>query len=578
MEHLDAGAGPSLGRTLARLFAEFANLIEIEGSDPRKASAYRRAALALRDATEPVERLAAEGRLTAIAGIGPILAAKITEFVRTGQIAALEALRAQVPAGVASLLAVRGVGPKLAAGAWRGLGITSVEGLRAAATDGRLAALPGVGLARAAKVLQAIALAADVHLLATALPLAAAVAAALAETPGILGAEIAGEARRGCPIVRAAEIVAAGTPDAVAAALWALSLPWATPPGLDAAAAGPWPEVLGSLQEGPTVRVVVCPVEAFGTALLWSTGSTTHLTEIAQWRRLHGEAAAPLPLAPDEESAYRALGLPWIAPELREGWGEVAAAAAGRLPTRLVQTRDLQGDLHCHSTFSDGTGSVEAMAAAARARGYRYVAITDHSRSLVVAHGMSLAAVREQRLRIDALNAASTDGFVLLQGAEVEILRDGSLDYPDEVLAGLDFCVASLHNAYNQSTEELTARLLCAVEHPAVDLLGHPTGRRLGKRDPYPVDVPRLVAAARAHGKAIEVNGSPERLDLDGTYNRLLPEAGVPASLDSDAHSPAGLAAAEYAVLTARRGGIGPAAVLNTKSLEELRAWKARRQ
>lgn len=579
MEHADSpAAGLPLGRVLARLFIEFADLIEIEGSDPRKASAYRRAALALRNSAEPVETLAAEGRLTSIPGIGPVLAAKIGEYARSGRIEALEALRAQVPAGVAGMLAIRGVGPKFVASVWRGLGITSVEALRAAAADGRLAALAGVGAARAAKVAQAILAATSaLRLLGEVLPLSAAIAAALTDAPGVHRASIAGAVRRGCPLVPTADLVAAGDAAAVGTALAALALPWSAAPE-HVAGDGPWPEIRGTIADGPDVRVIVCPPAAFGTALLLATGAEDHLAELAAWRRARGEANTPWPAAGDEEGAYRGLGLPWIPPELREGRGEVQAAAEGRLPARLVELRDLQGDVHCHSTFSDGTASVEAMAAAARAHGYRYLSLADHSRSLVVAHGMSVEALREQRRRIDAINAASTDGFVLLQGAEVEILRDGSLDYPDEILEGLDFCVVSLHNPYGQSETELTARMRHALEHPAADLLGHPTGRRLGKRDPYPVDVPALVAAAAACGKAIEVNGSPERLDLDGTYNRLLPPAGVIASLDSDAHSAAGLGGAEYAVITARRGGLTAADVLNTRPLEGLRAWKSGRR
>lgn len=563
-------AGPPLGRTLARLFNEFADLSEIEGRDTRRAAAYRRAALALRDAAEPVETLLAEGRLRALPGIGPVLAARIAEYANTGRIEALEALRVQVPPGVAGLLAVRGVGPRLAAAAWRELGITSLVGLGEAAADGRLAALPGVGAARAARLAAAIAAATSpLRLLGEVLPLARALAEAV-------GGEVAGAARRGEPLVALAEVVAAGEPTALRSALAAAGLSLAAPVP-QTAGTGPWSELCGVLAGGLEVRLLACTPEAFGTALLLATGPEGHLDELAAWRR--GRGLPPeWPAQPDEESAYRCCGLPWIPPELRAGRGEVGAAAEGRLPARLVQTADLLGDVHCHTTFSDGTASVEAMAAAARARGYRYLALADHSRSLVVAHGMDLEALREQRRRIDAVNAAATDGFRLLQGAEVEILRDGSLDYPDEILAGLDFCVASLHNPHGQSGVELTARVRRALEHPAVDLLGHPTGRRLGRRDPYPLDLPALVALAAAQGKAVEVNGSPERLDLDGEHNRLLPPAGVPASLDSDAHSTDGLAAAEYAVLTARRGGLTAADVLNTRPWEEIQAWRARRR
>ncbi len=606
-----AEPGIPLGRRVARLFQEMADLVELEGSDPRRAVAYRRAALVLRDAAEPVERLVAEGRLTALPGIGPVLAAKIEECARSGTMAALEGLRAQVPPGVAALLDVRGVGPKLAAAAWRQLGVESPAALRDAAADGRLASLPGVGAARARRVLEAAdAALSPLRLLGAALPVGEALAAALAADPAVGRAAVAGAVRRGCPLVLGLDLVAQGSPDAVVRVLagvadWA-EVPARDGPGAadgapaeagttDGSEAGPagegqagrrdageppvpalGPRVRGTLASGLPVRVVVVPPDAFGTALLWMTGSAEHLRDLAQ--RREAPQAPALPLAAEEAAVYAALGLGWIPPELREGRGEVAAAAAGALPERLVEVGDLRGDLHCHTTYSDGTATPEAMAAAAAARGYAYLALADHSRSLVVAHGMSVDSLRERGRRIADYNAAHPGGPPLLHAAEVEVLRDGALDFPDDVLAELDFVVAAMHNGYGQSGAELTARSIRALEHPAVDLLAHPTGRRLGRREAFPVDVAALVAAAARHGKAVEVNGSPERLDLDASYARTLPEAGVPASLDSDAHSVDGLAAARYAVITARRAGLRPSDAINTRPLQALLARRGGRR
>ena len=578
----------ALGRDLARLFTLFADLVEVEGSEPAKASAYRRAAIGLRDFPGDLGALAAAGRLREIPGVGPILARKIAEYLDTGRIEAFDRLRAAVPAGVAGLLAVRGVGPKLAAACWRGLGVTDREGLRAACLDGRLATLPGVGPRRAARVLEALQAAAHpALLLAEAAPLAEAIAGALRGREGLAAVEPAGEVRRACPLVARLDFVVVGDPAAVAAALAALALPWHTPPQ-PAGATAPWRRVTGTLAvPGPDggrdlpCTALVCPSEALGTALLLATASDGHLAELAAWRRDRGEGADALPLCADETAAYAALDLPWIPPELREGWGEVRAATEGRLLPpggRLVEEADLRSELHCHTLWSDGRADLGTMAAAARARGYRHLAVTDHSGSLVVAHGLSAERLRAQRREVDRLNAAADDGFVLLQGAEVEILRDGTLDYPDDALAALDFCVASLHNAHGQGAGELTARLLRALAHPAVDVIGHPTGRRLLRRDPQPLDLDRVAEEAARRGKALEINGSPERMDLDGALARRARASGVRwFALDSDAHSPAGLADARWAIATARRAGLGPADVLNALPLDALHAWRARR-
>jgi DNA polymerase (family 10) len=588
-EAVDGAPAPGdPARALSRLFQEFADLLEVEGSEAHKAPAYRRAALGLRAFDGDLAAAAREGRLEAIPGIGRALARKVGEYLATGRVEALERLQAKVPAGVRALLEVRGVGPKLAAACWRRLGVTDLPGLAAACADGRLATLPGVGPARAARIREAIEAArAPEVLLAEAAHVAQHLAALWEGREGVAATHVAAQARRGTALVPGVHLVVAGEPEAVRGALGALGPTWREEaPG--AAPAAPWRRLrlegrlrsLGGLERELPVAVDVCPREALGTALLVATGSEAHLDELRAWRRQRGLPPEP-PLAAEEEAVYAASGLPWIPPELREGRGEVRAAAEGRLLPpggRLVEPRDLLGDLHCHTTWSDGRDDLAAMVAAARARGYRYLAVTDHSGSLVVAHGLDLERLRAQRAAIEALNAGAGDGFVVLQGAEVEVLRDGSLDYPDEALAALDFCVASLHNPYGQGAVELTARLLRALHHPAVDVIGHPTGRRLLRREAQPVDVARLAAEAAAAGKALEINGSPERLDLDADLARPAREAGVRFCLDSDAHAAGGLGDVGWAVTTARRAGIGPEAVINALPLAELRAWRARRR
>jgi DNA polymerase (family 10) len=570
-----AGADPA--RAVAALFSEYADLLEVLGRDAHKAPAYRRAARALRDWPEDLRATAAAGRLQEIPGIGPTLARKVEEFLGTGRLAALERLRAEVPPGVRDLLRIRGVGPRLAARVWRELGVADLAALEAACADGRLAALPGVGPRRAAEIRAALAAHGEGAPLAYVARLAEDLAAALVGHAGVVRAEPAGAVRRAVPWVSEAVVVAEGTPPAVAAALGATGAPWEEVPR---ALGTPWPGWRGLLPvDGRplVVWVLAAPATAWGTALCLATGAPAHLEDLAA-----RAAAPPWPEAPDEPSFYRALGLPWIPPELREGEGEVAAAAAGTLAPpagRWVELGDLRGDLHCHSTWSDGHADLPALAEAARRRGYRYLAVTDHSGSLAVAHGLDPQRLAAQRQAIDAWNAGHTgDGPVLLQGAEVEILRDGRLDYPPEALFRLDFCLAALHQTYGQSGPELTRRLLAALEHPAVDLVAHPTGRLLGERPPQPVDLDALADAAARLGKALEIDGSPERLDLDAAAARRAAARGVPyLSLSSDAHTLDGLGDVRWAVATARRAGLGPDRILNALPLEALRAWRARR-
>lgn len=548
-------------RALYLLFNRFADLIEIEGGeDVRKSASYRRAAIALRNLDQPVDAMAAQGRLREIPGIGPVLAAKIQEYLETGRIAALERLEAEVPAGVLDLLALPGVGARTAGSLWHALRVTSPAELETAIRAGRLKELGGFGPKKEQALLAALTgLSSPRLILSEAWDLAEALRARVAAVPGTERVEVAGEARRGCPLSADLTLVAVGDGTAIAAALAGLAI-WARDGAPKPAASA----VTATLESGVPLRVVLSPAQAFGTAMCLATGGAAHLA-----------ALGSLPAAVEEADVYSALGLPWIAPELREGTGEIEAARAGTLP-ELLREADIRGDLHTHTRWSDGSASVAEMAAAAAARGDRYLAITDHSRALVIAHGLGPDEIRRQRREIDDVRAST--GMTLLQGCEVEVLADGRLDLDDDSLRGLDFVIASLHSRFGQDGPAITERALRAARHPLVDMIGHPSGRRLPERPEYPIDLERLIEAAAEGGKVLEVNGSPERCDLDGAWARRAAASGVLISVDSDAHGVGGLGFRRFGVMTARRGWLRPDQVLNTREPEAVLAWLARRR
>lgn len=604
-------------KRVAALLEEIADLVEIDGTDARKAGAYRRAARTVSALRDDLRQYLEGDRLLSLPGIGPAIAAKIRDFYATGSTRLLDELRARVPAGVQALLAVPGLGPRTAARLFHELGIDSPAALRDALEDGRVAALPGMGEARTRKLREALdRLDREGRWLnlGEALAVASAVAEELGRQPGVVEALPVGAARRGVEQVEAAEVlVLAEEPAVVAAAVAAWLGPQdgtaAASGGLDAPAgaragnrdapagaggkgAPVGPDRDGSLRvlagttgEGWPVRVTVAPLAARAAALLYTTGSQAHWRQLQQRARQRGWELEPAGLrspgrgregaSGEEASLYRCLGLEPVPPELREGQGEVEAAAAGRLP-RVVAVAQLRGDLHVHSRWSDGAASIAEMAAAARARGYRYLAICDHSRSLKVAHGLEIAELEAQWAEIDRLNGelkAEGVDFQILKGAEVDILKDGRLDYPDEILARLDVVVASVHTHLQLDRQAMTERLLAAAEHPHVDIIGHPTGRRLGFRDPYDADLEAVIAAAARYGTALEINASPERLDLPAVWARRAAEAGVWLVIDTDAHAPEQLEQVVLGVKVARRAWVEPGQVLNTLDRDALLAW-----
>lgn len=579
-------------RLVAELLHMMADLMEIAGQPANRAAAYRRGARAVARLPEPVVDVAAAGRLQEIPGIGPTLAARINEIITTGTSPLLAELQDQVPLAVLELLRIPGIGPRTAHLLFKHLAVTDVDSLEEALAAGKVAGLPGIG-ARTAERLGREVAAYRVRTarvpLGTALPLAQQLVEQLALVPGLERVEPAGSIRRGRALVGNIDLVlAAGRgvePAHIAAAVPEINL---TVPGQEGAESQGPGLLRGMVRPGPTVQIPVhihwCDPDRFPAVWHYATGSRAHREELAALAQEQGLRLGrdglfqgkgdDTPFALDhEEGLYHRLHLPYIPPELREGEGEVEAAAAGRLP-RLVTRRDYRGDLHTHSLWSDGRESIEAMAAAALARGYGYLAVTDHSPSLAVARGLDRQRLALQAAEIEAVRERFPH-LLVLRGIEVDILADGSLDLPDEVLAGLDMVIASVHSRFQQDAATMTARIVKAMANPHVDIIGHPTGRLLGHRDPYQVHMEELLAAAAETRTVLEINASPHRLDLPAPWARRAKEMGIKLAVNSDAHSGDGLAVLSYGLLTARRAWLTADDIINTMPPQQLQAWLA---
>ena len=571
-------------REVVDTLEEIAVLLELTGENAFKTRAYANAARTLQGLDRDLAELVASGELRALKGIGPALAEKIGTLVATGRLPYLEELRAQVPPGLLELLRVPGLGPKRVREVHAKLGIASLAELEYAAESRALQELEGFGEKLQGKILDGIAALkrhADRFLLSDALAMGEAILAAVAALPGARRAAIAGSLRRRCETVGNVDLVAA-TDDAPALLAAFVALPAvaeALPAGSGGAA-----EAAVRLAGGVRVRLRAVPERDFAGALRHLTGSREHDAALRAHAAGLGfelderglrRAGAPVAAA-DEDAIFAALGLAAIPPELREGRGEVAAAAAGALP-RLLEPGDLQGVLHVHSTYSDGVDTVREMAFAARARGYRYLGICDHSQSARYAGGMLLDDVKRQHEEIDRLNQELGD-FRVLKGVECDILADGSLDYPDEVLASFELVVGSVHSRFGLAEAEMTRRLLRAVANPFLDVLGHPTGRLLLGREAYALDLGAVCAAAAERGVAVEINANPHRLDLDWREVRGFQERGGWIGIHPDAHRTEGLDDVRFGVMAARKGWATRDRVLNALGCEELLAWlRARR-
>jgi DNA polymerase (family X) len=557
---------------ISGLLREYAELTQITGGDVFRARNYEKAARSVRGWADDISQLDAKA-LRAIPGVGASIAAKIAEYRETGSIRALDELRAKIPAGVLELTRVPGLGPKRALQLNRDLGVQSVDDLAAAIKAGRLDGLAGFG----AKSEERIAAGIEVYrqgrervLLDVALRTATEMVDAL--TPLSQRCAYAGSLRRWRETIGDIDILAAAGDSAPLMAAFAA--------GHDVVASGPTKTTV-RIASGLTADLRVVPLDAWGAALQYFTGSAAHnvaIRQIAVRRKLklseYGLFDAEtnrLIVSRTEEEVYERLGLAWIPPAMREDRGEIEAAAQGRIP-RLVRVDDLRGDLHTHTDLTDGVASLETMADAARRRGYEYYAVTDHAPDLIMQR-MTDEKMLVQRDRVRALTAQFTGGLVLLHGTELNIGPDGSVDWDADFLAGFDICVASVHSHFEQSRAEMTRRFVTACENPHVNVIGHPTTRRIGKRPPVEVDFGELFRACALTGTALEINASPQRLDLPSDQIRAARDAGVKFAIDSDAHSVSDLGNMPYGAGTAQRGWLTPDDVINTWPLDRLRAF-----
>ncbi len=566
---------------IAEAFEELASLYELDGAVVYRVVAYRNAAKAIREAGVSVEELANQGRAAELAGVGKTIAEKIDALLETGSIPSADKLKQRIPSGLVEITRIPGLGPKRAKLLHDQIGVSSIEELRESAEDGRLKDVKGFGKKAEENVLAALAAGADGSprermLLSKALPVAEELVGVLREHPAAIRVELAGSARRLSDTVKDVDIVAASSdPAALAEAFAGLG-------SLDSVSTSGEAGARAVTHSGLPVDLRIVPEEAFGNLLQHFTGSGRHneaLRTEAVRRGLHvseygisDDATGDSEAYTTEEEVYERLGMQFIPPELRENRGELQAAREHRLP-RLIELGDIRGDLHMHTTLSDGHASVEEMASAARELGYEYVAMTDHSASHGFGNDVQPDALLRRR---DEIRALPDLGITVLAGTETNVLPDGSLDYADDVLEQLDWVVASLHTSFRLSEKEQTERMMHAMEHPFVDVIGHPTGRLIERREAYSLDLDRVIAKAVETGTFLEINANPDRRDLNDVYARAAAEAGVTLVIDSDAHWPRTLLNMRYGVATGRRAWLTKEQVGNTRPWAELDALRKR--
>ncbi len=564
---------------IAAALDELGDLYELDGAIVHRIVAYRNAAKAVREAPVSVSALARQGRATELPGIGATIQEKVLALADDGVIPAAARLRAKFPAGLIEMTRLPGLGPKRARRLFEELGIDSLEALRTAAEEQRIRTLKGFG-PKAEESLLAAAGAAGAGnpreriVLDKALVAGEALIAALRDHPAADRVELAGSARRMTDSVKDLGIIAtASDPAGLAQAAAALEL-------VEAAGTPSEAGVRMRTHTGVQVDLKIVAPDQFGNLLQHFTGSKEHnmaLRDAAVRRGLHvseygvlDDATGVTHRCASEAEVYRLLGLDYIEPELRENRGELEAAAAGTLP-ELVAREDLRGDLHCHTTASDGTASIAEMAAAARDAGYEYLAITDHSASFGFGEDLSPDRLRAH---VERIRGTEVEGITLLAGSEVNILPDGSLDYADDVLAELDWVIASVHSSFRMAADAMTERIIAAIESPFVDAVGHLSGRKIERRVPYVFDAEAVIAAAARSGTMLEINASPDRRDLNELTARAAAGAGVPIIINCDAHRVGGFAVARYGVATARRAWLTAGDVANTRSWTEFAALR----
>jgi DNA polymerase (family X) len=584
----DTGEARNANAEIARMFAEIGDILEIKGEPPYRYNAYRTGARSVGNANERVEDLFEQGRLRQLAGVGNALEAKIVEYLKTGRIEFHDEVRRDFPIALASLLQIPGLGPSRARALYQELGVSTVDELEAAVRAGRLQDVPGFGPKGAAALLaglERLKAPSQRGLISDAWVAYAQVREAIGATSDTADQlAVVGSVRRMQDTVGGLDVLAGRdlTDEAERLIQVIASLPNAVQV-LERSS----DEIRVRLYGGLDVRLQVVPRAAWGSALVCFTGSRAHVARLEAlasargWRLsafgLEEDATGKLLERASEVALYERLGLPWIPPELREDEGEIEAGLAGNLP-KLVELSDVKGDLHTHTNWTDGTDTLEEMAKAARAKGYQYMALTDHSQNLAMTRGLTPERLEEERALVKRVNHKMAR-FVVLLGTEMDILMDGQLDFGNDVLRSLDYVSASVHTGFRQAREVMTARMTRALSNPLVNTLNHPHGRIIRRRAGYEVDMQAVIEQAAAVGCALELNATPDRLDLNGAWARRALGLGARFTVSSDAHSTRELDFMQFGIGSARRGWLTARDVLNTYPLDELRAaLHARRQ
>jgi len=572
-------------RAIAQLLRETADLMEIAADDPFRVRSYRRAADSLDTCPDQVATMASEPKtILAIPGIGKGMLANIQEVLATGRLGLREQLLEQYRPGMLDLLQVQGLGPKTIALIWDAFHVASLDEVEALGQAGKLRDLPRLGAKAEEKILRGIAAFRSFSgrfRVDQAQQIAAGLIAHLRALPEVVRIAAAGSVRRGRETVGDVDILIAGPLGADSRQR--VSAHFLAYPGLGTVLAQGDNKVSAQLHRGPQVDLRLLPAESWGAALQYFTGSKQHNVTLRQRAQRQGltlneyglfrEADMHRVAGAEEAEIYSALGLPWIAPELREDSGEFEAAEAGSLP-RLLEEAAIRGDVHMHTVATDGRSTIVEMAEAAEARGYGYIAITDHSQALAMANGLNeeRALVHLERIRSTDAQFRERSGFRIFTGIEVDILADGRLDLDDEVLAQMDVVIGSVHSRFDQSPAAMTDRLLRAIANPNLRILGHPTGRLLLRREPFAFDAGAIFAACKANGVALEINAAPERLDLNDVHARLCRQRGIPIVINTDAHHTRHLDLMRYGVQVARRAWLEAGDVLNTLPADEFLA------
>jgi len=563
-------------REIAEIFDRMADILELLEENPFRIRAYRNAARNIGELSDDIEDIVERGELTKIPGIGPDLSEKIREFITTGKINDYEKLRKEIPEGLVGLLAIQGLGPKTVAKLNKELGVKNLEDLQRVLEGEEILNLRGMGEKKVQDIKRGIELLKESTVrmpLGLALPIAEEIVHEIGKIPGTKGTIAAGSLRRMKETIGDIDILTmADDGESVIKAFTQLPLV------KDVLAAG---DTKGSviLKGGMQVDLRVVKPDSYGAALQYFTGSKAHNVKlrtialrkgfkINEYGIFRGDEKIT---GETEKGIYKTLGLPWIPPEIREDNGEIEAALDGDLP-HLVELGDIKGDLHTHSKWSDGKATIEEMAIKAKELGYQYIALTDHSPSSRIARGLSVERLYEKKKEVERLSS-KLKGIRILMGSEVDIKSDGSLDYPDHVLRDLDVVVASVHSGFKMDRESMTKRIIRALKNPFVHIVGHPTGRLIGERDPYQVDIEEVIKAAKEYGKAIEVNSYYLRLDLNDINVRKAIQMGVKIAISTDSHIPDQLKMMRLGVATARRGWAEKDNVINTMGLEELSRW-----